>query len=175
MFLFLTLACSSDDDSPAPDPRTDFVGTFELEDFDIRLLIKNSGTVTLDSIVSVTSNPEIEFRMDEGLDEDELKADFSELTESLWLRFFEISNSMVSATINESENCIAEISDKKFNLDAFYNEVVVSDGVNSKTYLFKFGSEGEMEKDGLSLDFNFLYKEENASLEVTGTVIGEKF
>ncbi len=175
VILLLALACSSDDSSPAPDPRADFVGTFEMENFEMRFIIINSGTLSADSIVMVTDKPEIEFEIEDDLNEEELKADFEEFLETLWDRLFVAAQSPgLTMEVESEEEVIASISEDECTVDKFISELTISNATDSEKFSFESIIEGEMEKEEFTMEFQIEGIIFNSEVQLSGTAIGEK-
>lgn len=175
MAIFLTLSCSSDDDSPAPDPKAKFVGTFEMDDFDMQFKIINSGVVVLDSIVALTSHPEIEFEIEDDLNEDELKTKIDEFLQTLWKRFFTaVELSTLTVDVETDEEVIAEISGDDYAMDEFTSELTLSNGGISEHFLFDSNMKGERDGEDFTLEFEVGGTVFNSVVQISGTAMGEK-
>jgi len=162
------LGCKNDDD---PDPRQAFDATFETDDFDV---LFSASTSPGDSLFTLTTNPEIEFDIDNDLKDDEMEMGLKEFVKEV---MDQTIGSLASATFSVSfdEQPVVEISGGEFNLDDFEFETLVKTTSDAEIYSCDISGEGELVGDEITFDFVLkLYITPTAYYQFEGTVVAQK-
>lgn len=164
LLILVFFGCSDDE----PDPRAAFEGSFEMEDFDVTTI---SSDGDLDTVMTVSTNPEIEFERDEDLDNDELQVDTEELIEDLIRETLGkvIIDSETILSFDFDEDFVTEINADEFEIDDTDFTLIASGNGSTTELRSEFEGEGKLEGEELSLEYDIIVIGEVGSITFSGT------
>lgn len=171
--LFALIGCK-DNNNIADDPRIDFEGTYEIEEFQFRFIQTRSEEVTIDTMLTVTRHPVISFEiMEESLNS--MRIEPAELTDDIQLEMFRSfggSPGLIVKSIFPRQPRIV-VTGGEFEFVNTRFEAEVSAGDQTATLLWdRFSGNGHFNGDILVFDFRVYTEIGEESLELKGTTTG---
>lgn len=171
--LLILIGCK-DNNNIADDPRIDFEGTYEIEEFQFSFVQIRSEEVTIDTMLTVTRQPVISFEiMEESLNS--MSVEPGELTDDLQLEMFRSfggSPGLIVKSIFPRPPRIV-VTGNEFELVNTRFEAEISAGDQTATLLWdRFSGNGHFNGDILVFEFRVYTELGEESLELKGTATG---
>lgn len=171
--LLIFIGCK-DNNNIADDPRIDFEGTFEMEEFQFRFIQVRSEEVIVDTMLTVTRQPIISFEIIEE-SQNSMIVEPGELTDDIQLEMFRSFGGnpglIVKSIFSRKPRIV--ITGNEFELVNTRFEAEILAGDQTATLLWdRFSGNGHFNEDILVFEFRIYTEIGEESLELKGTSTG---
>lgn len=171
---FSTVSCSKDEETP-PDPRAKFVGSYEMNDFEIRF-VGEGVNGPIDKTFVVTEHPKLKFIYGNKTEDNELKAKLKEFIETTVESFYlSYVGFPIPVEIEVDEHIFIEITKGQFVVRDYKSTgIVFINSSDNVTSVFNFEGTGKISNGQLTMDFEIVTTNKFGSNSFTGTATGER-
>ena len=164
MLLAFNISCKEDDD--APDPRAAYAGSYEVDEWTVK--ISEAGVETVNE---VDLELPLEFMINAELANDEMTINDKEFLEGVVQRaVFMISSTVYNVDVILDEEVIIEVSGDSFEMDKTDMKFLISlDGlIDASLVDVELSMDGKMEGSDIELEMSFDLFEYEFEIEAAG-------
>lgn len=165
VLMLLTFFGCSDDE---PDPRAALVGTYEMEDFDVSF----TSTDDIDTVITVSTNPDIEFERETELHSNELKLDIEDFIDDSMQKTIGVMFDGTVISPDFDNDFIVEVTGNEFVINETNFVTNIQEG-DTYELITVFDGEGSLDEEELTLDFTFTIYLGESNFTFSGTATGE--
>lgn len=172
LFSALLMACEEEEDEAVkPDPRTNLVGNYEMDDYKV-LIYDNAGIADTNHVIR---KPLIKLQADNDMQADELRIDLLEFVEVTAPLYVSPSQKKLIRIKDSDETTMIKIINQNFEIRNLYYDWIITDGTQSRVVTFDLNAKGNLDRGKLTLQFVITHLDESGNMFTwKGTVPGKK-